>query len=175
MKRPDGKRIDCPHAGGTESEQVAEWRKLQDELSVQNHKHHPYKRNEASENLPLAEALALVDDAAENHDEERVRADDKRNVAGGRKPEGRVLRPKVQGAPGDAADEQDEFIFPLFAAELLVACGEQNQVRDHEADGENLHGGKLVIQKHLGAHETGSPEEDCSHCYEMPVVHRAER
>ena len=27
-------------------------------------------------------------------------------------------------APGDAADEQDEFIFPLFAAELLVARGE---------------------------------------------------
>lgn len=126
MKRPDGKRIDCPHAGRTESEHVAERRKFQDEFPVQNDEYHPHKRNEASENLPLAEAFALVDDAAENHDEERVRADDKRNVAGGRKSEGRVLRPEVQGAPGDAANEEYQFVFPLFATELLVACGEQN-------------------------------------------------
>lgn len=124
MKRPDGKRIDCPHAGRTESEHVAERRKFQDELSVQNHENHSDKCDETSENLPLAEAFALVDDAAENHDKERVRADDERNVAGGRKSEGRVLRPKVQGTPGDAADEQDEFVLPLFATELLVARGE---------------------------------------------------
>ena len=165
MKRPDGKRIDCPHACGTESEHVAERRKLQDELSVQNDEYHPDKRNEASENLPLAEAFALVDDAPENHDEERVRADDERNVAGGRKSEGRVLRPEVQGASGDAANEEYQFVFPLFATELLVACCEQNQGRDYEADGENFHGGKLVVQKHLGAHETRAPEEDCPHCH----------
>lgn len=107
MQGPNGKRVDCPHAGGTEGKHVAERRKLQDEFSVQDDKYHSYKRNEASKYLPFAKAFALVEDATENHDEERVRTDDERNVAAWRNAEGCIFGPEVKRASGDAANEQD--------------------------------------------------------------------
>ena len=62
-------------------------------------------------------------------------------------------------------------MLPFLATELLVRCYEQQQVRDHESQRENLHGGKAVVQKHLRAHETRAPEGDGPDGEQVPKSH----
>ena len=65
----DDKRIDSPYKRRADCQEVSERRKFQNELSVQYHKDHSDKRDGATENLSLAQALALVEESAENHNE----------------------------------------------------------------------------------------------------------
>ena len=51
-------------------------------------------------------------------------------------------------------------MFPVLAAELLVRCREQQQVRDHETHRENLHCAESVVQQDFRAHEARAPEGD---------------
>ena len=60
---------------------------------------------------------------------------------------------------------------PVFTAELLVGCREQDQVGDRESQRKNLHRAEAVIQEHLRAHETRAPERNRRDGEDMPEGH----
>ena len=110
--------------------------------------------------MTFTESFALVNESTKNHDQQRIRADNERHIARRRNRKRRVLRPKVKRATRKPAYEQNQFVLPVFAAELLMRNCEKQKVRHHESKRENLHRRELVVQKHLRAHETRAPKGD---------------